>query len=172
MSVLFNGRWKIDLDQSVVWDDAAKKHVRDEVGQEFITLGIKGNIQDYEVLLGDRPQIRMGYTAQYDDSQWVSYAVREVISDAANVEQEISDFKRRIKAPGTLDRSYVVGTSYTLIRLISVDDYTHYRVSKSPKTGAAQTIMLRRMARDEQSYLATVLDVDGVVFRIRRFVRA
>jgi len=173
MSDLFNGTWTIDLEQSRVWDDASKTHVRDDVGQEIITLRITGDIQDYEVLYGDRPQVRMGYTARYDDPQWVSYAVREVISDAADVEQEVRDFKQRIKAAeGDRERSFVVGTSYGLIRLVSVDAHTHYRVSKSPKDGAAQSIMLRRMARDERSYLATVLDVHGIAYRIRRFVRA
>jgi hypothetical protein len=172
MSSLFNGTWGIDLEQSLVWDDASGKHVRDDVGQEVITLRITDDVQDYEVLYGDRPRIRMGYTARYDDPQWVSYAVREVISEAADVEQEVNEFKQRIKAAGgDRDRSFEVGTSYGLIRLVSVDAHTHYRVSKSPKDDAAQSIMLRRMARDGQSYLATVLDVHGIVYRIRRFVR-
>ena len=112
MSSLYNGTWEIDLGQSLVWDDAARKHVRDEVGQELITLRINGDVQDYEVLYGDRPRIRMGYTARYDDTQWVSYAVREVISDAADVAQEVSAFKQRIKADqGDRDRSFEVGTS-------------------------------------------------------------
>jgi hypothetical protein len=172
MSSLFNGTWQIDLDQSLVWDEASKKHVRDEVGQEIITLKITGDVQDYEVLYGDRPQIRMGYTARYDDTEWVSYAVREIISDAADIEQEISEFKQRIKATqGTGERSFQVGQSYGLIRLVSVDAHTHYRVARNPKDNLAQSIMLRRMASDEQSYLATVLDIHGVIFRIRRFVR-
>ncbi len=82
MSCPFDGVWEIDLDRSLVWDDATQRHVRDEVGQERITLRIEGDVQDYEVLYGDGPKIRMGYTARYDDPQWVSYAVREVISDA------------------------------------------------------------------------------------------
>jgi hypothetical protein len=172
MSSLFNGTWEIDLDQSLVWEDASRQHVRDEVGQEVITLRINGDVQDYEVLYGDRPKVRMGYTARYDDTQWVSYAVREVISDSADVEQEVNEFKQRIKAAGgDRDRSFEVGTSYGLIRLVSVDAYSHYRVSKNPKDGMAQSIMLRHMASDERSYLATVLDVHGVVYRIRRFVR-
>jgi len=172
MSSLFNGTWEIDLDQSLVWDDSSKKSVGDEVGQEVITLRITDDVQDYQVLYGDRPKIRMGYTARYNDTQWVSYAVREVISDAADVEQEVNEFKQRIKAVGgDRDRSFEVGTSYGLIRLVSVDAYTHYRVSKCPKDGTAQSVMLRRMAGDERSYLATVLDVHGIVYRIRRFVR-
>lgn len=172
MSSLFNGTWEIDLEQSLVWDDASRTHVRDEVGQEIITLRTEGDIQDYEVLYGDRPRIRMGYTARYDDPQWVSYAVREVISDAPDVAQAVDAFKQRIKAAGgERDRSFEVGTSYGLIRLVSVDDRTHYRVSKTPQDGSAQSIMLRRMAPDGQSYLATVLDIHGIVYRIRRFVR-
>ena len=172
MSTLFNGTWEIDLAQSLVWDDALKKHVRDEVGQEQITLRITGDVQDYEVLYGDRPRIRMGYTACYDATEWVSYAVREVISTAADVEDEVNAFKQRIKAAeGDRERSFKVGTSYGLIRLVYVDPKTHYRVSLNPKDQAAQSIMLRRMADDGQSYRATVLDVNGIVYRIRRFVR-
>ncbi len=172
MSRLFNGTWQIDLDQSLVWDDALKKHVKDEVGQEIIRLRISDDVQDYEVLYGDRPKIRMGYTARYDDTKWVPYAVREVLSDAADVAQDVDNFKRRIKAAGGhRDRSLEVGSSYGLIRLVSSDDYSHYRVSKNPKDETAQSIMLRRMANDEQSYVATVLDVYGIVHRIRRFVK-
>jgi hypothetical protein len=172
MSSVFDGTWQIDLAQSLVWDDRSRTHIRDEVGQEIITLRTTGDIQDYEVLYGDRPQIRMGYSARFDDTQWVSYAVREVIFDTTDIAREIDGFKQRIKAAGgDRDRSFEVGTSYGLIRLISVDAHTHYRVSKNPKDGAAQSIMLRRMAPDERSYLATVLDVHGIVYRIRRFVR-
>jgi hypothetical protein len=172
MSRLFNGTWQIDLDQSLVWDDTLKKHVKDEVGQEIITLRINNDVQDYEVLYGDRPKIRMGYTARYDDTKWVPYAVREVISDAADIAQDVDNFKQRIKAAGgDRNRSFEVGSSYGLIRLVSADDYSHYRVSRNPEDGTAQSIMLRRMANDEQSYLATVLDVYGIVYRIRRFVR-
>lgn len=172
MDSLYNGTWEIDLANSLVWDDASGTHVRDDVGQERITLRITGDVQDYEVLYGDGPKIRMGYTARYDDTQWVSYAVREVISDAADVEQEISAFKRRIKAAGgERERSFEVGTSYGLIRLVYVDPLTHYRVSKNPTDELAQSIMLRRMEPDGKSYLATVLDVHGIIYRVRRFVR-
>ncbi len=172
MSQLFNGTWEIDLENSLVWDDRTRRHVRDEVGQELIRLRITGDIQDYEVLYGDGPKIRMGYTARYDDPAWVSYAVREVISTAADPAAEIAAFKRRIKAEGgERERSFEVGTSYGLIRLVSVDDRTHYRVSRDPRDGAAQSIMLRRMDPDGQAYLATVLDVHGTVYRMRRFVR-
>lgn len=172
MASLYNGIWEIDLDQSLVWDDATKTHVKDDVGQERITLRIDGDMQDYEVLYGDRPKIRMGYTARYDDTQWVSYAVREIISEATDPAREIADFKHRIKAAtGDRERSFTVGESYGLIRLLYVDALTHYRVSRNPKDGAAQSIMLRRMQPDGFSYVATVLDVHGIIYRIRRFVR-
>jgi hypothetical protein len=119
MSSLYNGTWEIDLDHSLVWDDVSRQHVRDEVGQEIITLRINGDVQDYEVLYGDRPKVRMGYTARYDDTQWVSYAVREVISDSADVDQEVNEFKQRIKAAGgDRDRSFEVGTSSGICRCL------------------------------------------------------
>ena len=130
-------------------------------------------MQDYEVLYGDSPRIRMGYTTPYDGTQWASYAVREIVAASDNVEAEIEDFKRRIKASGgDRDRSFAVGESYGLVRLVYVDERTHYRVSKSAQDGKAQSIMLRRMAEDGASYLATVLDVHGIPYRIRKFVRA
>jgi hypothetical protein len=170
---LFNGTWKIELAECTVWDDAAKRHVPDEVGQEIITLRTAGGVQDYEVLYGDSPRIRMGYTARFDDPQWVPYAVREIISGSSETGSDIAAFKRRIKASeGERERNFEVGKPYGIVRLVYVDERTHYRVSKSPVDGAAQSIMLRRMAADGASYLATVLDIHGIVFRVRKFVRA
>lgn len=173
MSDPFNGTWTIDVSESLVWDDALKKHVPDEIGEEVITLRIKDGIQDYEVLYGDRPKIRIGYTAPYGGTEWVPYAVREIISTAADPAAELEEFKRRIKASGgERERRFEVGQPYGLVRLLYVDERTHYRASRNPFTGKAQHIMLRRMAEDEKSYLATVLDVHGISHRIRKFVRA
>ncbi len=168
----FDGIWTIDVGRSSVWDDAAGRHVPDEVGEEVITLRVRDRVQDYEVLYGDRPRIRIGYTAPYDGTEWVSYAVREIVSDSADPQAELQAFKQRIKASGgDRERQFEVGKSYGLVRLVYVDERTHYRVSMSPVTGKAQHIMLRRMAEDGRSYVATVLDVNGIVHRIRTFVR-
>lgn len=172
MSDPFEGTWTIDLSESVVWDDARKTHVPDEVGEEVITLAVRDGVQDYEVLYGDRPKIRMGYTAAYDGTEWVDYAVREIIATSGDSAAEIEAFKRRINArDGERARSFEVGKSYGLVRLIYVDERTHYRVSRNPADGKGQSIMLRRMAEDGRSYLATVLDIHGIVFRRRKFVR-
>lgn len=168
----FHGRWTIDLSQSSVWDDALGRHVPDEVGEEIITLRIQDRMQDYEVLYGDRPRIRIGYTAPYDGVDWVPYAVREIVSESDDPAEELRSFKERIKAAGgARERQFVVGMAYGLVRLVYVDEHTHYRISLNPINGKAQHIMLRRMASDGLSYVATVLDVNGIVHRIRRFVR-
>jgi hypothetical protein len=168
----FDGTWTIDIAQSSVWDDAQRMHVPDEVGEEVITLRIRDRIQDYEVLYGDRPKIRIGYTAPYDGKEWVHYTVREIVSSSADPASELQQFKQRIKASdGERERRFEVGKSYGLVRLVYVDERTHYRVSMSPLTGKAQHIMLRRMDEDGRSYIATVLDLNGIVHRIRRFVR-
>lgn len=168
----FEGTWTIDVRESFVWDDAKKKHVPDEVGEEVITLRIENGVQDYEVLYGDSPKIRMGYTAAYDGLEWKNYAVREIVATSGDPVAEVEAFKQRIKAKGgERERDFEVGKSYGLIRLLYVDERTHYRVSKNPADLKAQSIMLRRMAEDEKSYLATVLDVHGTVYRIRKFVR-
>lgn len=174
MSELFNGTWEIDLARSSVWDDATQRHVRDEVGQEVIKLHVEDGVQDYEVLYGDRPTIRMGYTSRYDDPEWVPYVVREIISGTASddTDESVAEFKRRIKASrGERERHFEVGRAYALVRTIYVDPRTHYRVGKSAEDGSAQTMMLRRLDEDEKSYVATVLDANGVVYRIRTFVR-
>ena len=66
MSV-FNGRWKIDLGRSRKWDPGTGTYIADAVGEEIITLRIENGVQDYEVLYGNDPVIRMGYTSRYDD---------------------------------------------------------------------------------------------------------
>ena len=172
MGEMFDGTWAIDLAASTVWDDKSKQHVRDDVGQEIITISSDAATQDYEVLYGDNPRIRMGYCARFDDPQWVPYAVREITSSSQDVDADLEEFKRRVKASdGDRERQFVLGKAYGIVRLVFVDELTHYRVSKSPTDGGAQSIMLRRMAPDGQSYLATVLDIHGIVYRIRKFLR-
>jgi hypothetical protein len=46
-----------------------------------------------------------------------------------------------------------------------------YRVAKDPNTGLVMYVMPRRLAEDGKSYVATILNNDGTVFRVRRFVR-
>ena len=171
MSV-FNGTWKIDIGRSKKWESSVGAYVPDEVGEEIITLKIADGVQEYEVLYGSDPVIRMGYTSRYDDAEWVPYAVREIISDPGrNQAETVEEFRRRIGAnEGPNARNFQVGKPYALVRTVYVDERTHYRIGKA-EDGAPQNVMLRRLAEDGQSYVATVLDVDGVVHRVRTFVR-
>jgi hypothetical protein len=172
MSHLFSGRWQIDLLASTVWDDSAQAHVPDEVGQEQITIRDEAGAQDYEVLYGDSPVVRMGYTAKWDSPDWTPYVVREIVSTAPDLRQDIDAFKARVKAThGDAHRNFEVGEPYGLIRLVHVDDHTHYRLLMDPITRKGQAVMLRRLAPDQQSYMATVLDTRGIVHRRRRFIR-
>jgi hypothetical protein len=174
MSELFNGTWRIDVERSKVWDDASQRYVPDEVGDELITLHVADGVQDYQVLYGDVPRITMGYTSRYDDAAWVPYLVRSIeVPEPVDTEQSIEEFKRRINAAdGHRERQFEVGRPYGLVRTIYVDERTHYRVSKDPVTDFAQSIMLRRLSADGLSYVATVVDLDGIPFRVRTFVRA
>ena len=164
----FEGSWKIDAARSKVWDYARGCYADDEVGDERIRIRLDGDVQDYEVLLGDDPTIRMGYTSRYDDPTWVNYTVREVISATGDdSDAAVNGFVVRIKSRV---KSYKVGEIYGRVRSVYVDERTHYRVSKAAD-GAAEYIMMRRLAGDGQSYVASVLAVDGIINRVRTFVR-
>lgn len=172
MGGAFNGTWSIDLTGSVVWDDLSKRHVPDEVGHEVIRIRDEDGVQDYEVEYGDHPRITMGYTARYDDTAWVPYVVREINVGDEPLEAALASFQLRIRAAhGERHRHFEVGQPYGLVRVVHVDARTHYRISKNPADGSAQSILLRRLEPDAQAYTATVLDVHGTVFRIRRFTR-
>jgi hypothetical protein len=172
MASPFDGHWRIDLGRSVVWDSEAGRYVPDEIGDELITLRIDGDVQDYEVEYGSDPLVRMGYESRYDDPNWVPYLVREVRSSSADVEGAVAEMKRRIKADaGVRERHFEVGRAYGLVRTVFVDERTHYRISKSPEDDSAQSVMMRRLGEDRDSYLASVLDTDGIVFRTRWFIR-
>ncbi|MBS1861433.1 MAG: hypothetical protein JSS68_06935 [Actinobacteria bacterium] len=172
MPATFDGTWRIDLDRSVVWDAEAGAYVADQIGDEVIRLRIDGDVQDYEVEYGSDPVVRMGYESRYDDPEWVPYLVREVRSSSEDVEASVAAMRRRIKADsGARERHFEVGRAYGLVRTVGVDERTHYRLSKSPEDGGAQSVMMRRLSDDGDSYLASVLTVDGHVFRRRWFSR-
>jgi hypothetical protein len=173
MSELFNGTWRIDVGASKVWDDARLEYAPDEVGDEIITLAVAGGVQDYEVLYGNDPTIRLGYTSRYDDPAWVPYLVRGIVGQpGTDVDEAVDAFRKRTRSDqGDRFRRFEVGRAYGLVRTVYVDERTHYRISKSAEDGQAQSAMLRRMSDDGESFTSTVLDLNGVVFRVRRFVR-
>jgi hypothetical protein len=169
----FNGTWTIDLENSTVWDPVARRYVADEVGEEVITMRIQDGVQDYEVLYGDGPTFRMGYTSRYDDPTWVPYVVREVTKvPEQGLHESVEAFRRRIHATsGNNYRNLEVGKPYGLVRTVYSDERTHYRLAKDPATGLALYVMPRRLAEDGRSYVATILNNEGIVSRVRRFVR-
>lgn len=172
MSNPFNGTWKIDLAESFVWDPTLGRHVPDTVGDEVITLKIENGVQEYEVLYGDSPKLRMGYTAKYDDPNWVEYTVREIIAKSGDVAGEIAAFKQRIKADeGEGARQMELGKAYGYVRLVYIDERTHYRITKNPLPGKSPNVFARRLSEDGKSYLTQMLTLDGVIFRIRKFVK-
>ncbi|MGO4838722.1 hypothetical protein AB4144_41390, partial [Rhizobiaceae sp. 2RAB30] len=63
------------------------------------------------------------------------------------------------------------GKAYALVRVIDLDPRTQYRISRDQVTGKAQNSVLRRMSEDGRTMLSTVVDVEGLVYRIRKFVR-
>jgi hypothetical protein len=162
----FAGTWKIDAGASTVWDPRSQAYVPDEVGEEIITIRIDGDVQEYEVLYGGGPTIRMGYTSRYDDPEWVTYEVREILGLSAG-EASLEAFRQRVKATD----SFAPGTDYGLVRTVYVDERTHYRLCKDSTTGEARYCMLRRLSEDGNSYFATVLRADGIINRTRHFVR-
>ena len=168
----FNGTWKIDLANARKWDTATRTYIPDAVGEEIITIRVEDGVQTYEVLYGNDPVIRMGYTARFDAPEWVPYSVREIIT-TPGVDQAaaVSAFRERIGAnEASNTRNFQVGRPYGLVRLVYVDQRTHYRIGKA-EDGSPQNVLLRRLAEDERSYMTSLLDAEGVVSRIRPFIR-
>jgi hypothetical protein len=167
----FNGTWKLDVSGSKMWDAEKQDYAPETVGEEIITIKVEGGVQDYEVLYGDDPVIRMGYTSVYDDTTWVPYLVREIITDSPDPDAAVAEFKTRVKADqGAAERRFELGKPYGWVRTVYVDPRTHYRLARTDD-GEALYVMMRRLAEDEQSYVATLLDRDGIVYRIRKFDR-
>jgi hypothetical protein len=168
MTTPFIGTWRIDVEGSKVWDYATKTWLPEGAGEEIIRIGGDDEVQDYEVLYGDRPVVRMGYTSRFDDTTWVPYTIRGVEGvPEEEIDDALLEFQERVRSMV----AFRIGGIYGLVRSVLVDERTHYRLSKNAETGEAEYSMLRRMEPDGQAYLATVLRVDGVVSRVRRFVR-
>jgi hypothetical protein len=169
----FDGRWRIIPEESKVWNYASSAFEPDEVGEEIITIHTRDGVQDYEVLYGDDPVVRMGYRARFNDSEWQPYLVREVApKGGAEVAASIAALRDRIKAiTGPLRREFEVGKPYGIVRLISGDERTHYRLSRDTNSNEILHIMLRRLDADGRRYTAHVVDVNGIVNRVRTFRR-
>jgi hypothetical protein len=169
----FDGTWRLDVEGSKVWNFDLGVHEQDQVGEEIITISTEGDVQDYEVLYGADPVIRMGYKARFDDTEWTPYLVREIgVTSGGDSDAAVAAFRDRIKAnAGTMQRNFEVGKPYGVVRMISGDARTHYRLARDPDSTDILYVMLRRLDEDGQRYTAYVFDRDGVVNRIRPFDR-
>ncbi|MCU1476327.1 MAG: hypothetical protein JWQ64_1020 [Subtercola sp.] len=169
----FDGTWHLDLEESKVWNFELGVYEPDEVGQEIITIRTEGDVQDYEVLYGSDPVIRMGYNARFNDTEWTPYLVREIgVAPGSDSEAAVAAFRDRIKATsGTMQRNFEVGKPYGIVRMISGDERTHYRLARDPDSTDILYIMLRRLDEGGKRYTSYVFDRNGVVNRIRPFNR-
>jgi hypothetical protein len=169
----FDGTWHIIVEESTVWNAERREYEPDAVGQEIITIRTEGDVQDYEVLYGSDPVIRMGYRARFDDTEWQPYLVRDIeVPAGVDATAAVSDFRDRVKAnSGTMQRDFEIGKPYGIVRLISGDERTHYRLSRDTNSNDILHIMLRRLDEDGNRYTSYVFDRDGVINRIRPFRR-
>ncbi len=163
----FDGTWKIDIANARKWSFAAQAYLADEVGEEIITISVENGVQNYEVLYGDDPVIRMGYTTPFDVAEWAPYSVRVIITmPGVDQHKAVAEFRQRIERrdEASNSRNFEVGKPYGLIRLVYVDERTHYRIGKA-EDGSPQNVLLRRLAEDGRSYMTSLLDAEGVVSR-------
>ena len=73
--------------------------------------------------------------------------------------------------PVESQRRLELGKAYSWVRVVPGDRRTHYRLAKGPVSGDVMYVMPRRLAQDGKSYVASVLNSDGLLFRVWRFVR-
>lgn len=175
MSALFDGAWDIDSATSKMWDPETGTYVPEPVGFERISLKHDGDVQEYEVLYGDSPMIRMGYTQRFDAVEWQPYEVREIMSVPSGVgeAEAVESFRERLGAPaeGSRRRNFTVGENYGMVRLVFVNPGVHYRIAVNADDGSPQSVVMRKLEDDGKAYITYLLDPEGIVFRIRRFVR-
>lgn len=170
----YDGVWDLDTGTSTMWDVETSGYVPEPVSFERITLRHDGDIQDYEVLYGDEPQIRMTYTARFDDTAWKPYAVQEIsdVPEGLSEEEAVARFREQLRAPaeGLRRRNFTVGQNYAKVRLISVNERVHYRLTVQDDL-SPQTMLMRKLDEDGGAYTTYLMDPVGIVFRVRRFVR-
>jgi len=149
MSDVFDGVWEMNRDVSTRYDPATGGQVPETIERQVIRLKHEGDVQHYEVdVTEDGVTLHMGYSAPFGDPEWVPYTVYAV--------------------EGESDLSVGQVTAHVL--QVKVDDRTHYRVVRS-MDGSAQYVMERRLADDQQSYVAYIMAADGTLSIAKVFER-
>lgn len=149
----FDGCWELDPRVGRLWDQELGAYVADEIGSERIEISTRDGIQRYRVEYGTEPTLVMGYSTLLDSPHWSPYEVLEARGGRGST----GDL-----APGDL---------FGLVRTVYVDRLTHYRLSKSAATGAAEYVMLRRLEQGGGRFTSTVLDSSGRITIVRHFRR-
>lgn len=158
----FDGTWQIDTTdpRSQVWDPTAQMYVPDTIGDEVITLKHQGDRQLYTVRYGVSPTVRMQHVCVYDSAEWSPYTVVEKIGEPAY------DPKKPNWA-----HEFVVGQSYSFVRIVTVSDRVHCRLMRTP-SGDARAILTRTLEDGDATYVSSVIDpLTGRLKLVRVFHR-
>ncbi|KAK6380431.1 hypothetical protein LTS17_005621 [Exophiala oligosperma] len=145
----FQGTWNVDLTskESRIWDAEKETYVADNIGSEITKMKIENGVQEYEVLYGQNPTLRMGYTSRYDSTDWAPYTVRGIEGvPEQDQERAAIEFRERTKSP----YPFAIGKPIQYVRTIKVDERTHYRISKDVN-GQADFILMRRMDESQDT---------------------
>ncbi|MFE3000855.1 hypothetical protein ACFXG4_38435 [Nocardia sp. NPDC059246] len=164
MSSPFTGVWKINLDESKVWDADKQTWISpDPVGFEEVTMYVTDKYYDQEILFGTNPTLRMTVSTAWD-GDWVPYMVRDITYPDVNLPK----LPKMELGP---EAAPEIGQPYGWVKMMYINDGFHYRLNRANDGNSPTYLMSRRMHDDERSYTATVSNPSGDVVIQRRFDR-
>ncbi|SEB65030.1 hypothetical protein [Rhodococcus koreensis] len=159
----FNGKWRMDLDRSKIWDAARGEWAPEVLADQRLEIRTEGDVMYYKISVGISSDLTVHstYTCRFGDSKWAPYMVESIDGDANHEKL----------TPNDLPKSGMkLGEASAYVKQVYVDPRTQYRITKNPD-GTAQYVMLRRLSADGRTNTGYVLDTNGVATIAKVFVR-
>lgn len=161
----FDGTWVMNREKSTNWDKKLQCHVPEPLLAQTVVVRTEGDVQynELHVQHTEDSSARLAFTCRFDDGEnWVPYVVVETSGERPEPADElIAGFKPHRE----------VGQPFEECIQVRVDERTHYQFTRAPGGGDAYYVRMRRMLDDGDSYIAVVLDTDGVPSVVKAFER-
>lgn len=160
----FDGTWLMNRERSTVYDRTSQKQIREPLLAQTVIIRTEGDVQHNElhVQQSENCLLKLGFSCRFNDITWVPYNVLAIEGDPPKVEAD--------GAIAGFHPTFEVGQPFEECVQIKADDRTHYQLTRAPGGGRAYYVRMRRML-DADSYVAVVMDTDGIPANVKYFER-
>lgn len=161
----FDGSWRIDVEGSVIRDEATGEMVRETLADQWMERSTAGDVITCQMHVQIAPDLttHMEYVVRLDDDAWAPYT-------CVGIDGDVSDPRLQPGETSLLKAGTIIGQPIAWMKIVYVDERTQVRITRN-LDGTPQYILQSRLSEDRDTLMGALLLPDGSMGLDKRLLR-